>query len=123
LTNAELVQLRSRVIALENLVIALLADDLIGSLTLLAKWQPSPRPGFTHHPLTIRAAAHMIDLVERAGHFRVVRIFMSASPTPVPYKRTSVFDENTLPAGTAPWASSECSKADCVIKYSTRPPR
>jgi hypothetical protein len=45
LTNAELVQLRTRVIALENLVIALLADDLIGSLTLLAKWQPTSLQG------------------------------------------------------------------------------
>jgi hypothetical protein len=26
---------------------------------------------------------------------------MSAPPTPVPYKPTSVFGENTLPAGTA----------------------
>jgi hypothetical protein len=24
----------------------------------------SPRPGFTDHPLTIHAAAHMIDLIE-----------------------------------------------------------
>jgi hypothetical protein len=30
------------------------------------------RPGITHHPLAIRAAAQMIDLVERAGHFRVM---------------------------------------------------
>jgi hypothetical protein len=33
----------------------------------------SPRPGFTHPPSTIHAAAQMIDLVERAGHFRLVR--------------------------------------------------
>jgi len=30
----------------------------------------SPRPGFTQHPLTIHAAAHMVDLVERARQFR-----------------------------------------------------
>jgi hypothetical protein len=30
----------------------------------------SPRPGFTHHPLTIQAATHMIDLVDRAERFR-----------------------------------------------------
>jgi hypothetical protein len=30
----------------------------------------SPRPGFTQHPLTIHAAAHMDDLVKRALHFR-----------------------------------------------------
>ena len=33
----------------------------------------SPRPGFTQPPSTIHAAAQMIDLVERAGHFRLVR--------------------------------------------------
>ena len=32
----------------------------------------SPRPGFTHHLLTMRAAAHMVDLVDRAIHFRSV---------------------------------------------------
>jgi hypothetical protein len=30
----------------------------------------APRPGFTHHALTTRAAAHMNDLVKRATHFR-----------------------------------------------------
>ncbi|WIM12950.1 MAG: hypothetical protein OJF58_003914 [Enhydrobacter sp.] len=30
-----------------------------------------PKPGFTPpNPLTVQAAARMIDLVERAGHFR-----------------------------------------------------
>ena len=73
LTNAELVQLRIRVIALENLLIALLADASErqlagarnGSLHLT-------RPGSSHHPLTVHAAAQMIDFVERAGHFRSV---------------------------------------------------
>ena len=32
----------------------------------------SPRPGFTHHPLTTQAAAHMVDLVERSIHYRTV---------------------------------------------------
>jgi hypothetical protein len=32
-----------------------------------------PRPGLTHHPLTIHAATHMIDLVDRAGRFRAVK--------------------------------------------------
>jgi hypothetical protein len=31
----------------------------------------SPRLGFTPHPLTIRAAGQMLDLVERSAHFRV----------------------------------------------------
>jgi hypothetical protein len=75
LTNAELVQLRVRVIALENLVIALLAegsDRPVGIVREMATYI-SPRPGFTHHPLTMHAAAHMIDLVERAAHFRSTR--------------------------------------------------
>ena len=73
LTNAELVQLRIRVIALENLVIALLAGASDRQLDLAREMAAyiSPRPGFTHHPLTIQAAAQMIDLVERVGHFRV----------------------------------------------------
>ena len=72
LTNAELVQLRVRVIALENLVIALLAEAGDRQITLAREMAAyvSPRPGFTHHPLTIHAAVHMIDLVERARQFR-----------------------------------------------------
>lgn len=73
LTNAELVQLRIRVIALENLVITLLAVASDRQLDLAREMAAyiSPRPGFTHHPLTIRAAVQMNDLVERASHFRV----------------------------------------------------
>jgi hypothetical protein len=72
LTNAELVRLRVRVIALENLVITLLAE-LPGRRLELAREMAtyiSPRPGFTPHPLTIHAAAQMINLADRAGHFR-----------------------------------------------------
>jgi hypothetical protein len=72
LTNAELVTLRIRVIALENLIISLLAtasDDQL-KLALEMAGYISPRPGFTQHPLTVHAAAHMVDLVERANHFR-----------------------------------------------------
>jgi hypothetical protein len=29
----------------------------------------SPRPGFTLHPLTIHAADHMTDLLDRAARF------------------------------------------------------
>jgi len=73
LTNAELVQLRIRVIALENLVITLLAEASDRQLDLAREMAAyiSPRPGFTQHPLTIHAAAQMIDLVQRAGQFRV----------------------------------------------------
>ena len=74
LTNVELVQLRVRVIALENLVIALLAETSDRQLDLVREMADyiSPRRGFTQHPLTIHAAAQMIDLVNRANHFRVV---------------------------------------------------
>lgn len=72
LTNAELVQLRVRMITLENVMIALLAEASNRQLDLVREMATyiSPRPGFTQHPLTVHAAAHMIDLVERAGHFR-----------------------------------------------------
>jgi hypothetical protein len=74
LSNAELVQLRIRVIALENLVISLLAQSPDRQLDLVRELAAyiSPRPGFTSHALTIRAAAEMIHLVERAAHFREV---------------------------------------------------
>jgi hypothetical protein len=73
LTDSDLVQLRIRVVALENLVIALLAEASDRQLDLVREMAAyiSPRPGFTQHHLTIHAAAHMIDPVERAGHFRV----------------------------------------------------
>ena len=95
LTNAELVQLRIRVIALENLMITLLAEATDRQLDLAREMAAyiSPRPGFTHHPLTIHASAQMIHLIERAGHFR------TPPPAAVPYKHTPVFDEKTLPAG------------------------
>jgi hypothetical protein len=74
LTNAELVALRVRVIALENLMIALLAMGSAQQLKLAREMAAyiSPRPGFTHHPLTVHAAAHMIDLIERSSRFRRV---------------------------------------------------
>jgi hypothetical protein len=72
LTNAELVQLQVRVIALENLVITLLTSASDRQLQLARDMTAyiSPRPGFTPHRLTLHAAAEMLSLVERAGHFR-----------------------------------------------------
>ena len=74
LTNAELVQLRIRVIALENLLIAILAEGTDRQLQLA--WEMadyiSPRPDSVPHPLTIQAADHMTDLANRAIHFRTV---------------------------------------------------
>lgn len=69
---AELGALHIRVIALENLIISLLATASDQQLELAREMAGyiSPRPGFTHHPLTTHAAAHMVDLVERAFRFR-----------------------------------------------------
>jgi len=71
LTNAELVQLRIRVIALENLVIALLADAPDRQVTLARGMATyiSPRAGFTPHPITLRAADEMLSLVDRADRY------------------------------------------------------
>ena len=126
-THTELVRLRMRVIALENLVIALLAEasDRQRDLAREMATYISPRAGFTPHPLTIHAANQMIHLVERAAQFR------ERPPAAMPYRRTTVFDENTLPAGFAGniapspacGASSECWMAVCAIKCSTPSPR
>jgi tellurite resistance-related uncharacterized protein len=103
LSNAELVQLQVRVIALENLMITILAEGSDRQLELAHEMATyiSPRAGFTHHPLTTHAAAHMVDLVDRAIHYRSVDPVMNAAaPTRTkPYKATAVFDEVTLPAG------------------------
>ena len=74
LTNAELVQLQVRMIALENLVIALLAQASDQQLALARALAAniSPRPGSTQHRLTIHAAAQMAHLAERASLLRVV---------------------------------------------------
>jgi len=83
LANAELVQLRIRVIALENLVITLLAEASDRQLDLASEMAAyiSPRPGAAHHPLTIHAAAQMSDLVARADHFRVTAPSVVDAPT------------------------------------------
>jgi hypothetical protein len=72
MSNAELVALRVRVIALENLLISLLATASDRQLEVAREMAGyiSPRPGFAHHPLTIHAAAHMTDLIERSARFR-----------------------------------------------------
>lgn len=74
LTNAELVQLQIRVIALENLLTVLMTEASNRQLDLAREMAAyiSPRPGFTPHRLTIHAAARMINLVEGAGHLRAL---------------------------------------------------
>jgi hypothetical protein len=76
LTNVELVHLRIRVISLENLIITLLAEGSDRQLEVAREMASyiSPREGFTQHPLTIQAAHHMTDMVDRAVHFRTVKM-------------------------------------------------
>jgi hypothetical protein len=71
-SDAEGDQLRMRVIALENLVIALLAEAGDPQRTLACDMGNfiSPRPGYTPHPLTLRAAEAMRSLLDRAERFR-----------------------------------------------------
>lgn len=73
LTNTELVQLRIRVIALENLLISILArsSDQQREAAREMAAHISPRPGFTPHPLTIHAAQQMTEIVDRAERFRL----------------------------------------------------
>lgn len=71
MTNAELVQLRVRVIALENIVLALLADQPAETYDKVRKMAEmiSPREDATQHPLTIEAALHMNRFADRAARF------------------------------------------------------
>ena len=73
LSNTELVQLRVRVISLENLLIAVLAEGSDRQLEVAREMAAyiAPRPG-SAHPLTTQAAHHMTDLVDRAIHFRTL---------------------------------------------------
>lgn len=75
MTNAELVHLRIRVIALENVLIAVLAEGSDRQLEAAREMADciSPRPGFAQHPLTTQAAKHMTDFVDRAVHFQNVQ--------------------------------------------------
>ena len=70
--DAEFGALHVRVIALENLLIALLAAASDRELEVARNMASFllPRPGFTRHPLTLQAAGHMTDLIERAARFR-----------------------------------------------------
>ena len=72
LNKAELTQLRARVIALEDLLAVLLAEGPARQVEVALAMAAciSPEPGLTDHPLTLHAAARMIDRVERSGHVR-----------------------------------------------------
>ncbi len=69
--GADWAEMRTRVIALENLVIALLAtatDEQRDLARGMADYI-APRPGATPHRLTVHAAHRMSDLLARAERF------------------------------------------------------
>ena len=72
LSNAEIIQLRIRVIAIENMVLGLLSSASEEQLTSVEQMADliSPRVGATQHPLTVHAATHMEHCFERAHRFR-----------------------------------------------------
>lgn len=74
MSNTELVHLRIRVIALENLMLMLLAESSDRQLEVAREMASYilPRAGFTQHSLTVKAANQMTDMVKRAEHFRTV---------------------------------------------------
>ncbi|MBA3669248.1 MAG: hypothetical protein H0W71_04185 [Sphingomonas sp.] len=73
--DAEDGNIRVRLIALENLVVALLAEAPESQSVLVREMAKfiSPRPGMTPHRLTIEAARNMLAMVERAAHYRATR--------------------------------------------------
>ena len=72
LEQAELKQLRVRVVALENVLVALLAHASDQQLALVRAMAEhiAPRPGFTPHRLTLLAADEIKSLIRRAEPFR-----------------------------------------------------
>ena len=70
--DAEAANIRVRLIALENIIVALLANASEDRLELIREMAEfiSPRPGMTPHRLTIEAARNMLAIVERAEHYR-----------------------------------------------------
>lgn len=73
--SAEFMQLHMRMIALENLVISLLAESSGRQLDLAREMAAyiSPRPGATPHRMTGQAALQMRHLARRALHFRTLK--------------------------------------------------
>ncbi len=70
--NTELEHLRIRMIAMENLLITMLAQAPDLQLELGSEMAAfiSPRPGFTRHSRTVGAAEQMVHILRRARHFQ-----------------------------------------------------
>ena len=73
--DAETANTRVRLIAIENIIVALLANAPDDRLELIREMADfiSPRPGMTPHRLTIEAARNMLAIVDRAEHYRTNR--------------------------------------------------
>lgn len=72
LSDAEIIQLRIRVIALENMVLGLLSKasaDQLAAIEEIAEFI-SPLADAKPHPLTLHAATQMEHFVERARRLR-----------------------------------------------------
>jgi hypothetical protein len=70
--NTELEQLHNRMIAMESLLITMLAQNPDQQLGLRCEMAGSisPRPGFTDHPGTLGAAALMVHFLRRARNLQ-----------------------------------------------------
>jgi hypothetical protein len=70
--STELEHLRIRMIAMENLLITILAQAPDRQLELGREMAAyiSPRPGFARHPRTVDAAAQIVHLLDRARPFQ-----------------------------------------------------
>jgi hypothetical protein len=81
LNDAELVPYRVQLIALENLLAALLAERPArqAEIALAMAACVSPKPGLMDHPLILHAASRLIDGVERSSRARPDR---AAGPSP-----------------------------------------
>lgn len=71
-TTVEWDHLRFRVVALENLLIALMADGPLPRLDRLREMarHVAPRRGSAEHPVSQFAAVQIIHMVERARHVK-----------------------------------------------------
>ncbi len=72
LTGVELAHLRARLVALENVVIVLLAlssDERLEAAAAMATFL-LPREGFTNHEITIDAARQINHLISQATRWR-----------------------------------------------------
>lgn len=70
--DAQAGNIRVRLIAIENILVALLAEASDDRLELIREMAEfiSPRPGMTPHRLTLEAARNMRAIIERAEQYR-----------------------------------------------------